>query len=104
MYNRLKQIGKYEHPANPPPTYSKFYSLSYRTFKIADVYLYPLANMKTKNTMGFSTGLSLFTTAGREQLYKNFAQIYVRKFTSYRNLASRIKVLNIWIIGLVGIA
>ncbi|WP_261303353.1 group II intron reverse transcriptase/maturase [Paenibacillus andongensis] len=70
MYNRLKQIGKYEHPANPPPTYSKFYSLGYRTFKIADVYLYPLANVKTKNTMGFSTGLSLFTTAGRELIYK----------------------------------
>lgn len=70
MYNRLKQIGKYEHPANPPPTYSKFYSLGYRTFKVADVYLYPLANVKTKNTMGFSTGLSLFTTAGREQIYK----------------------------------
>ncbi|WNR46868.1 group II intron reverse transcriptase/maturase [Paenibacillus roseipurpureus] len=70
MYNRLKQIGKYEHPANPPPTYSKFYSLGYRTFKVADVYLYPLANVKTKNTMGFSQGLSLFTTAGREQIYK----------------------------------
>jgi RNA-directed DNA polymerase len=37
---------------------------------IADVYLYPLANVKTKNTMGFSTGLSLFTTAGREQIHK----------------------------------
>ncbi|MDQ8738679.1 group II intron reverse transcriptase/maturase [Paenibacillus sp. LHD-38] len=70
MYNRLKQIGKYEHPANPPPTYSKFYSLGYRTFKVADVYLYPLANVKTKNTMGFSQGLSLFTTTGREQIYK----------------------------------
>jgi RNA-directed DNA polymerase len=70
MYNRLKQIGKYEHPANPPPTYSKFYSLGYRTFKVADVYLYPLANVKTKNTMGFTQGLSLFTTAGREQIYK----------------------------------
>ncbi|NQX71680.1 group II intron reverse transcriptase/maturase [Paenibacillus alba] len=70
MYNRLKQIGKYGHPANPPPTYSKFYSLGYRTFKVADVYLYPLANVKTKNTMGFSTGLSLYTTVGRELIYK----------------------------------
>jgi RNA-directed DNA polymerase len=70
MYNRLKQVGKYEHPANPPPTYSKFYSLGYRTFRIANVYLYPLANVKTKNTMGFSQGLSLYTTAGREQIYK----------------------------------
>jgi len=70
MYNRLKQVGKYEHPANPPPTYCKFYSLGYRTFKVANVYLYPLANVKTKNTMNFSQGLSLYTTAGREQIYK----------------------------------
>jgi RNA-directed DNA polymerase len=70
MYNRLKQIGKYEHPTNPPPTYSKFYSMGYRTFKVADVYLYPLANVKTKNTMNFSQSLSLFTTAGREQIHK----------------------------------
>jgi RNA-directed DNA polymerase len=82
MYNRLKQVGKYEHPANPPPTYSKFYSLGYRTFKVANVYLYPLANVKTKNTMNFSRGLSLYTTAGREQIHKSFARIYVKKFTS----------------------
>jgi RNA-directed DNA polymerase len=70
MYNRLKQIGKYEHPTNPPPTYSKFYSLGYRTFKVAGIYLYPLANVKTKNTMNFSQSLSLYTTAGREQIHK----------------------------------
>lgn len=70
MYNRLKQIGKYEHATNPPPTYNKFYSMGYRTFKVAGVYLYPLANVKTKNTMNFSQSLSLYTTAGREQIYK----------------------------------
>jgi RNA-directed DNA polymerase len=70
MYNRLKQVGKYEHPANPPPTYSKFYSLGYRTFQKANIYLFPLANVKTKNSMGFSLGLSLYTMAGREQIYK----------------------------------
>jgi RNA-directed DNA polymerase len=70
MYNCLKQIGKYEHPANPPPSYSKFYSLGYRTFKVANVYLYPLANVKTKNTMNLSQSLSLYTTAGREQIHK----------------------------------
>ena len=83
MYNRLKQIGKYEHPTNPPPTYRKFYSLGYRTFKVADVYLYPLANVKTKNTMNFSQSLSLFTTAGREQIYKKLRpDITVRKLLS----------------------
>jgi RNA-directed DNA polymerase len=70
MYNCLNQIGKYEHPTNPPPSYGKFYSLGYRTFKVANVYLYPLANVKTKNTMGYSQDLSIYTTAGREQIHK----------------------------------
>jgi RNA-directed DNA polymerase len=71
MYNCLNQIGKYEHPTNPPPSYGKFYSLGYRTFKVADVYLYPLANVKTKNTMNLNQSLSLYTTVGRELIYKN---------------------------------
>ena len=29
MYNRLKPVGKYEHPNKPPPVYKKFYSLGY---------------------------------------------------------------------------
>ncbi|MFD0717712.1 group II intron reverse transcriptase/maturase [Paenibacillus sp. GCM10027626] len=70
MYNRLKPVGKYEHPANPPPTYKKFYSLGFRTFKIANVYLFPLANVKTVNTLNFSQGLTLYTTAGRERIHK----------------------------------
>lgn len=70
MYNRLNQIGKYEHPTNPPPSYGKFYSLGYKTFKVANVYLYPLANVQTKNTMSLNQSLSLYTPAGREQIHK----------------------------------
>jgi RNA-directed DNA polymerase len=66
MFNRLKQIGKYEHPENPPPTYKKFYSRGFRTFKLANVYLYPLADVKTRNTMSFSQQLTLYTVEGRE--------------------------------------
>ncbi|MGM0885289.1 MAG: reverse transcriptase domain-containing protein, partial [Bacillota bacterium] len=68
MYNRLKSVGKYEHPANPPPTYRKFYSLGFRTFKVANVYLFPLANVKTVNTMNFSQEFTPFTVAGRERI------------------------------------
>lgn len=39
MYNRLRSIGKYAHPTNPPPTFKKFYSLGCKTFKIAGIYL-----------------------------------------------------------------
>ena len=71
MYNRLKSIGKYEHPTNPPPTYKKFYSLGFKTFKIAGIYLFPLANVQTKNTINFTQSLTPFTVEGREQIYKN---------------------------------
>ena len=70
MFNRLKQIGKYEHPENPPPTYKKFYSRGFRTFKLANVYLYPLADVKTRNTMSFSQQLTLYTAEGRERIHQ----------------------------------
>lgn len=71
IYNRLKPVGKYEHPANPPPTYKKFYSLGFRTYKIANVYLFPLANVKTRNNMNLSQSLTPFTKAGRERIHKS---------------------------------
>ncbi|CAM4432659.1 HNH endonuclease [Paenibacillus alkaliterrae] len=37
---------------------------------MADVYLYPLADVKTKNTMNFSQNLTLYTTEGREGIHK----------------------------------
>lgn len=71
MYNCLKPIGKYAHPTNPPPTYKKFYSLGFKTFEIAGVYLFPLANIKTKNVLSFTQSRTPFTVEGREQIIKN---------------------------------
>lgn len=68
MYNRLKSVGKYEHPNNPPPVYKKLYSLGSKTYKVADVYLFPLGIIKTKNTMCFTQSLTPFTEEGREQI------------------------------------
>jgi RNA-directed DNA polymerase len=70
MYNRLKPVGKYEHPTNPPPTYKKFYSLGFRTFKVSNVYLFPLANVKTRNNMNFSQSLTPYTKVGREHIHR----------------------------------
>jgi RNA-directed DNA polymerase len=70
IYNRLKQVGKYEHPSNPPPTYKKLYSLGFKTFKIANVYLFPIADVRTVNTMNFSPKLIPYTEEGREQIHQ----------------------------------
>jgi RNA-directed DNA polymerase len=68
MYNRLKSVGKYEHPNNPPPVYKKFYSLGSKTYKIAEVYLFPLGIIKTKNVIGFTQSITPFTEDGRTRI------------------------------------
>ncbi|WP_025689146.1 group II intron reverse transcriptase/maturase, partial [Paenibacillus zanthoxyli] len=68
LYNRLKQVGKYEHPNNSPPVYLKFYSPNYKTFKIANVHLFPLANVKMKITMNFNQDITPFTVQGRKRI------------------------------------
>ncbi|CAH8245500.1 group II intron reverse transcriptase/maturase [Paenibacillus melissococcoides] len=67
-YNRLKRAGKYEHPDNPPPTYRKFYSTSYRTFKVDGVYLYPIVDVTTSNNLNFSQEITPFTVEGRKRI------------------------------------
>ena len=71
MYNRLKPVGKYAHPTNPPPTYEKLYSLGFKTFEIAGIHLFPLANVQTKNTICFTQSLTPFTVEGRALIHKN---------------------------------
>lgn len=68
MYNRLKPIGKYEHPNNPPPVYKKFYGLGSKTYKIAGLYLFPLGIIKTKNVIAFTQSITPFTEEGRVQI------------------------------------
>ena len=70
LYNRLKTIGKYEYPNRPPPSYKKFYSVNYRTFKVKDVYLYPLANVKHVWQGQFTQEITPYTKKGRVFLYK----------------------------------
>lgn len=69
LYNRLKRVGKYEHPKKAPPSYKKFYKITYRTYKINGVYLYPLADISHKSIMSFSQWLTPFTLRGRKHIY-----------------------------------
>jgi RNA-directed DNA polymerase len=82
MYNRLKSVGKYEHPTNPPPTYKKLYNLGFKTFKVANVYLFPLANVKTRNNMNFTQSLTPYTESGRERIHKQL-QMDIQREISY---------------------
>ena len=69
LKNRLKTVGKYEHPKKAPPSYTKFYKTSYRTYKVGGVYLYPLADIRHKSIMNFSQWQTPYTQKGRNHIY-----------------------------------
>lgn len=69
LFNRLKSVGKYEHPKKAPPSYSKFYKTTYRTYNIGGVYLFPLADITHKNIMNFSQWQTPYTLEGQKHIY-----------------------------------
>ena len=71
LVNRLRPVGKLEHPFKPPPFYRKTFSLGTKTININDTYLFPIGNVKTFHAMSFSSKLSLYTKKGREQIHKS---------------------------------
>jgi RNA-directed DNA polymerase len=84
--NRLKSVGKYERPAKPPPSFSKFYSKNYRTFKIGDVYLYPLADVKMViNSFQFKQEFTPYSVTGRIQIHRKLRSDIQRELIKLMN-------------------
>ncbi|MBU9711950.1 HNH endonuclease signature motif containing protein [Evansella tamaricis] len=73
LYNRFKNIGVREIPINAPPSYEKFYKNNYTTYKICGIYLYPLADIRTKVAKSFSNKRSFYSKDGRESIHKYLA-------------------------------
>ncbi len=78
LYNRFKNIGVRERPINAPPSYEKFYKSNYTTYKICGIYLYPLADIRTKVAKSFSNKRSFYSKDGRESIHK-----YLKPEVSY---------------------
>lgn len=70
MFNRIRKIGKYEHPIHAPPTYTNLYSVRRKTFKVGGVYLFPLASIRTELNGNFNPSLSPFTEEARKRIHK----------------------------------
>lgn len=69
IYNRMKRIGRYMYPNKAPPSYSNLYSKSFRTFKVATIYLFPLAGVKTVNNFSFTQTRTPYSVEGRVDIY-----------------------------------
>lgn len=72
--NRLKQVGKYCVPREPPPTYRKLYKGSCKTIKINNEYLYPLTDIQWKIAPQFNQNINNYTIQGREYSYRKLTK------------------------------
>ena len=70
LYNRLKSIGKWGIPINSSATYKRFYRNQFKTFKVAGIHLFPIADVQTKNLMNFSQDICNYTVEGRKKIYE----------------------------------
>lgn len=93
QYNHLKNVAKYEVPRSPPKSYSKIYKNRMRTYKIGNIYLFPLADIKWELCRNFSQEICDYTINGRIEGFKRLSssisdeiQKMQKSITSYRNL------------------
>ncbi len=70
LFNRLKSIGRYGKPREPNETYKKFNKNNFKTYKVGELYLHPLADVQTQNNMNFSQVKCNYTIEGRKLLHK----------------------------------
>lgn len=70
LHNRLKSIGKYRIPIAPSVTYKRFHKNNFKTYEIAGIHLFPLADIQTRNNMNFSQDICSYTKEGRLNLHK----------------------------------
>lgn len=97
QYNRLRNFGKYEVPRSPPVSYRKFYKGNYKTFKIHDTYLYPLADIRWKFYGSLSPIINDYTVEGRKKIYDKLSQhvgVEIRKMLLKKSTYGNIEYLD----------
>lgn len=70
LFNRLRTIGKYQIPLNPNETYRRLHKNNYRTFEVAGMLLFPIADIQTRFPQNFNQDTSNYTTKGRKNIEK----------------------------------
>ncbi|KKB43846.1 group II intron reverse transcriptase/maturase [Bacillus thermotolerans] len=70
QYNRLKKVAKFGLPHNPSPIYKKRYSLSVKTWRLADIHLFPIRGASFQPSYQFNPRLNLYTEEGRQIIHR----------------------------------
>lgn len=69
IFNRLRTCSKYATPRSPPAFYKSRYSLTQRTYKVGEIYLFPLANVQWKLAYAYKPKQCIFSTEGRRNIH-----------------------------------
>jgi len=69
-YNRLSYLAQCGRPKRPPPSYTNHYNTNYRTYKIGNIYLYPIEDIQWKLPFQFKQEISNYTEKGRASFEK----------------------------------
>jgi group II intron reverse transcriptase/maturase len=64
LHNRLKNH-VFEVPIEPSSLYTKLFKNNYKTYRVSGVYLYPIADIQTKNVQLFNQNICNYTKQGR---------------------------------------
>jgi hypothetical protein len=91
LYNRLKQKGEYKKPRSPPKLYKRLYSMTYKTYKIGNTYLYPIADVQWKIPLNFNQGINDYTHSGRMTKYNRLKPTILNELIS---MTSKISVCS----------
>lgn len=70
LKRRLSKKSHYGRPSEPSAMYKKIYNLNYRTYRIGNVHLFPLFDIKHQSEMNFSQVVTPYTAIGRVGLFK----------------------------------
>lgn len=68
---RLRYLAKYRKPERPSELYKERYKNNYKTFNIFDIDMFPVADIRTRNSICFSQDICNYTIEGREKLHSN---------------------------------
>ncbi|MEK4872383.1 group II intron reverse transcriptase/maturase [Niallia sp. FSL W8-1348] len=75
--SKLHQVGgKYAHPTDASKVYNQYYSNSLKTWKVLDVYLFPINGITSfTESRQFNPKLSVYTEEGRKLIHKKLQPV-----------------------------
>ena len=85
LRSRLNRCSKYGRPNRPSEMYKRIYNTNYKTYKIGNVHLFPLYDVKHSSGMNFSQNVTPYTKEGRTLIYSKLKDSILNEISKLLN-------------------